>query len=101
MTITLSLGDFLMIAAIVLIFSRGAAATFSRRPEVDLRMQRQFDAIMKHLDLQEPAMSRPGALSQQVLAFLRAGDRIEAIKLYRQETGADLRQARAAIDQEA
>lgn len=56
---------------------------------------------MKHLDLPEPAVSRPGALSQQLLALLRAGDRIEAIKRYRQETGADLRQTRATLDQAA
>jgi len=102
MNITLSLGDFLMIAAIFLLFSRSSFAYFagSSRQELRMqRMQRQLDAIMKHLGLPEPIESAPGALSPQVLALLAAGQRIGAIQLYRQETGAGLKQAKKAIEQ--
>src|SRR4051812_10286466 len=98
MNITLTLGDFLAIAAIVVIFARGSQAYFTGpRPE-QLRMQRQLDAIMKHLGLVEPAASRLGALSPQVVALIAAGRKIEAIRLYRQETGEGLKQAKAAVE---
>jgi len=45
---------------------------------------------MNHLGLAEPPASRPGALSPRVAALVAAGRLIEAIKLYRQETGEGL-----------
>ena len=98
MNITLSLGDFLAIAAIVVIFARGSQAYFAGPTPEQLRMQRQLDAIMKNLGLVEPPASRPGALSSQVAALIGAGRKIEAIKLYRQETGEGLKQAKAAVE---
>jgi large subunit ribosomal protein L7/L12 len=98
MNITLTLGDFLMIAAIVVIFARGAHAWFAGPTAQDLRTQRQLDAIMQHLGLPDPPVSRAGALSPQVAALLAAGRKIDALRLYRQETGESLRQAKAAID---
>jgi hypothetical protein len=100
-TITLSLGDFVAIAAIVLIFSRGIYAWAGGSTPRQLRAQRQLDAIMKHLGLPEPVVSHPGALSPQVHALLVAGQRTEAIKLYRQETGAGLKEAKSAVDGQA
>jgi ribosomal protein L7/L12 len=98
MNITLSLGDFLAIAAIVVIFARGWQVYFAAPTPEQLRMQRQLDAIMKNLGLVEPPASRPGALSSQVAALIAAGRKIEAIKLYRQETGEGLKQAKAAVE---
>ena len=98
MNITLTLGDFLAIAAIVVIFGRGSQAYFAGPTREQLRMQRQLDAIMKHLGLAEAAASRPGALSPQVAAFAAGGRKIEAMKLYRQETGEGLKQAKAAVE---
>jgi ribosomal protein L7/L12 len=98
MNITLSLGDFLAIAAIVVIFARGSQACFAGPTHEQSRMQRQLDAIMKHLGLAEPPASSPGALSPQVAALVAAGRKIEAIKLYRQETGEGLKQAKAAVE---
>ena len=98
MNITLTLGDFLAIAAIVVIFARGSQAYFAGPTPEQLRMQRQIDAIMKHLGLAEPSASRPGALSPQVAALVAAGRKIEAIKLYRQETGEGLKKAKAAVE---
>ena len=98
MNITLNLGDFLAIAAIVVIFARGSQAYFARPTPDQLRMQRQLDAIMKHLDLVEHPSSRPGAISSHVAAHIAAGRKIEAIKLYRQEAGEGLKQAKAAVE---
>jgi hypothetical protein len=98
MNITLTLGDFLAIAAIVVIFARGSQAYFAGPTPEQLRMQRQLDAVMKHLGLAEPLASRPGALSPQVVALVAAGRKIDAIKLYRQETGEGLKQAKAAVE---
>ena len=98
MNITLTLADFLAIAGIVVIFARGSQAYFAGPTPEQLRMQRQIDAIMKHLGLAEPPSSRPGALSPQVAALLADGRKIEAIKLYRQETGEGLKRAKAAVD---
>ena len=98
MNLTLTLGDFLAIAAIVVIFAGGYRAYFTGPTPEQLRMQRQLDAIMKHLGLVEPPTSRPGALSPQVAALVAAGRKIEAIKLYRKETGEGLKQAKAAVE---
>ena len=98
MNITLTLGDFLAIAAIVVIFGRGTHAYFGRSAPDDLRMRRQLDAIMNHLGLPEPPMSRTGSLSPQVVALLSAGRKIDAIKLYRQETGEPLKRAKEAVE---
>lgn len=98
MNITLTLGDFLAIAAIVVIFSRGSQAYFAEPKPQELRMQRQLDAIMNHLGLTEPPVSHLGGLSPQVAALIAAGRKIEAIKLYRQETGEGVKQAKAAIE---
>jgi ribosomal protein L7/L12 len=45
--------------------------------------------------------SQPGAngVGADVLAMARSGRMIEAIKMYRQQTGADLKQAKAAVEQ--
>jgi ribosomal protein L7/L12 len=98
MNITLTLGDFLAIAAIVVIFARGSQAYFAGPAPEQLRMQRQIDAIMKHLGLDEPPTSRPGALSPEVIALVAAGRKVEAIKVYRKETGEGLKQAKAAVE---
>lgn len=53
---------------------------------------------MKHLGLVEPPASRAGALLPQVAAVFAAGRKIEAIKLYRQETGEGLKHAKATVE---
>jgi hypothetical protein len=98
MNSTLTLGDFLAIAAIVVILARGSRAYFAEPTPQQLRTQRQIDAIMNHLGLPEPVISSMGGLSPQVAALVAAGRKIEAILLYRQETGEGLKQARAAVE---
>ena len=98
MNITLTLGDFLAMAAVVAVVVRGSQFYIERPTPQQLRMQRQLDAIMSHLGLPEPAVSRAGALSPQVVALITDGRRIDAIRLYRQETGAGLKEAKDAVE---
>ncbi len=53
---------------------------------------------MQHLGLPEPEVSSADRLSPQVQQELIEGRTIAAIRLYRQETGASLKQARDAIE---
>jgi ribosomal protein L7/L12 len=40
----------------------------------------------------------PGSLEEQLLGLLRAGKKIEAIKIFRAKTGADLKQSKDAVE---
>ncbi len=46
----------------------------------------------------EPAESGPGGLDDQLLGMLRAGRKIDAIKLYREQTQAGLKDAKDAVE---
>ena len=68
----------------------------SRLAEDIGRLERKTDFILKALKLDyqdEPDNSMP-----EVAAFLEQGKRIEAIKAYRQRTGASAEQAALAVD---
>lgn len=57
-----------------------------------------LQAALRAHRLAKPPASRPGALSPQVAALVAVGRRFEAIKLYRQETGESLKQAKAVVE---
>ena len=59
-------------------------------------LEHQLAALYKHLGLTPPTEAPP---LDAVAELLRAGNKIEAIKVYRQQTGCDLATARAAVDQ--
>ena len=46
----------------------------------------------------EPVPQQPDGLEYQILLLLQAGKKIEAVKLYRQETGAGLKEAKDAVE---
>jgi hypothetical protein len=94
---TLTLLDFIFIAALVWIMTRRSYLESAGGASEQLRTRRQVDAIMKHLGLPEPSMSSADKLSPEVIEFLADGRTIDAIRLYRQETGQNLKQARDAI----
>ncbi|MEV7418696.1 ribosomal protein L7/L12 [Streptomyces sp. NPDC089919] len=58
------------------------------------RIERKLDVIMDHLGLEEP----PVAGLDRVLERLRAGKKIEAIKIYRELTGEGLKEAKDAVE---
>ena len=57
------------------------------------RTERKLDAVLDHLGvtLAEPELP-------EVRAYLREGKKIEAIKAYRQQTGAGLAEAKDAVE---
>ena len=46
----------------------------------------------------EQLPQRPDSLEGQILLLMQAGKKIEAIKVYRQETGVDLKEAKDAVE---
>lgn len=63
------------------------------------RVERKLDLVIKHLGIEGPAAEgvRPEALSE-IDRCIWSDRRIEAIKLYREETGADLVDAKEWVD---
>ena len=77
-----------LIAAVVSIGSRAS------RPDPRLaRVERKLDLILEHLGLREedPRLD-------EVAALVRDGRKIQAIKVYREATGAGLKEAKDAVD---
>lgn len=93
----LNFGDFIVIAALIAFFG-GARYALTRNDPLGTQNARKLDAIIKHLNIQMPAIRQPGALSDDVQKLLLADRRIDAIKAYRVETGAGLKEAREAVD---
>jgi ribosomal protein L7/L12 len=59
-------------------------------------MEGKLDLLLKHAGLQFDPFA---AVTPEVMAALREGRKIEAIKLYRQATGADLAEAKEIIEE--
>lgn len=57
-------------------------------------IERKLDLVLEHLGIENP----DDELEAQVRALLGAGRKIEAIKLYRARTGADLKSAKDAVE---
>lgn len=57
------------------------------------RIERKLDALLEHLGIEMP---RDGM--DDIRAMIAAGEKIEAIKAYRERTGVDLAAAKAAVD---
>ncbi|MCD9876847.1 ribosomal protein L7/L12 [Streptomyces guryensis] len=82
------------LAILLLVF--GIASIENRMSRADrraARIERKLDLILGHLGLteQEP-------WSDEVNTLVRDGKKIQAIKVYREATGAGLREAKEAVD---
>lgn len=87
--------DFAFIAVIVLICV-SAAAVFTPRERNQLaRLEQKVDLLLKDKGIEYLAGS---GVPSAALEALRAGNKIEAIKLYREATGAGLKEAKEAIE---
>nr|WP_221208702.1 ribosomal protein L7/L12 [Nocardioides albus] len=67
------------------------------RTEIGRRLDRLEDKVgllLKQAGLEEP----PAPRQDEVVALVRAGKKIEAIKLYREATGAGLLEAKEAVE---
>ncbi|CAM5480212.1 hypothetical protein [Streptomyces pilosus] len=65
----------------------------SRAERRAVRVERKLDLILGHLGLEEEI---PG--KDEIIGLVRAGKQVQAIKLYRETTGADLLEAKQAVD---
>ncbi len=67
-----------------------------RLEQADLvRVERKIDLLLEHAGL---TYNPYAAASEAVAEALRAGHKIEAIKIYRAETGAGLREAKEYVE---
>lgn len=75
----------------------GSAQNSIRRTDKRLaRVERKLDLILNHLGIDEATPEL-----DQVTALVRDGKKLHAIKAYREITGADLKEAKEAIDRMA
>ena len=98
-----------------LLVLRIAAFTLSRgksqhEAERITQLEQKVDAILRRLDMQNAPTSHTSnpfsspminsaPISDEVVHALRLGNKIEAIKIYRQQTGVDLRAAKEAVEE--
>jgi len=61
-------------------------------------LEDRLKLIYRHLNLEYIDSSSDPLLSPQIQAAIRSGNKIEAIKLYREMTGVGLAEAKAVID---
>lgn len=83
----------LLLWAAVVVF---ALTNYLQRAEI-LRRLRRVEREVRAVRVQA-GLPRPGAEHPEVLALVRAGQRMEAVRLYRQRTGAGLREAKEAVE---
>ncbi|RSM41219.1 hypothetical protein DMA12_24760 [Amycolatopsis balhimycina DSM 5908] len=84
------------VVVLVVVVALGSSATDRRLTRVDRRLarvERKLDAIADRLGVAvvEPELA-------EVTALLRQGKKIQAIKAYRESTGAGLAEARDAVE---
>jgi ribosomal protein L7/L12 len=60
-------------------------------------IERKLDIIMDSLGLKDPVQAPPSVM-EEIQDLVRAGRKIDAIKIYRERTGVGLAEAKAAID---
>ncbi|GGV36681.1 hypothetical protein GCM10010495_62270 [Kitasatospora herbaricolor] len=97
--------DTALIVVLILVVALGllVSGMESRLRRMDRRltaMDRRLGLIIDHLGA-HPADAGPEPALQQVAALLRDGKKIHAIKAYREITGAELREAKEAVERMA
>ena len=93
--------DFCIIAAIVLLFAGGGAAFHALRPADRSRLRRieaKLDQVMRHLNIETPPATAATGLSDEVRRLADEGNKIEAIRVHRDETGLGLKDAKDAVE---
>jgi hypothetical protein len=97
----LEFSDYVIIAGIVMLFAGGSAAYAYFRPSDAARLarvERKLDAILKHLNVEYVDPASPEGLSEEVQRLADAAKKIQAIKLHREQTGLDLKEAKDAVE---
>ncbi len=98
---SLDLVDFLIIAAIVFLFTRRSGIA-ARQPDNSRRLERKLDLIIAHLGISvPPGLMLPSgrAMSIEVQDLAKRSQKIPAIALHREENpGLGLAEAKADVD---
>ncbi|MEW2166994.1 ribosomal protein L7/L12 [Streptomyces sp. NPDC007084] len=81
------------IAVLLLAGYSSLAGRLGRTERKIARVERRLDLIIGHFGIQEDSSSFP-----EVAELLRDGKKIKAIKAYREATGADLVEAKNAVE---
>jgi hypothetical protein len=89
MTEALGYGSFLMLLAILALLQQHKSDV-TRRLSV---LEQRLDKVLGHLGIPTESPVPP-----EVAGLLQAGRKIEAVQVYRQATGASLKEAKDAID---
>ncbi|MGW1500548.1 ribosomal protein L7/L12 [Streptomyces mirabilis] len=84
---------FFVLAMIVFASYAGLEGRLSRNDRRIARVEKKLDRILDHLGLAEADPEL-----EQVVALVRDGRKIQAIKVYREVTGAGLKEAKDAVD---
>jgi len=61
------------------------------------RIERKLDLVMQHLDIRDHAPAEPDPMGE-VRHLIGLGKKIQAIKVYREITGASLKDAKDAVE---
>ena len=99
MHIALTAGDYLILAALLFVIGRVTALGGRDDGSVAAKNARKLDSIIKFLNVPDLPTSRPGQLTEAVRVCVDRGQTVDAIKLYRTETGAGIKEAKSAIDE--
>jgi hypothetical protein len=97
----LDFSDFAIIALVVILFAGGSAyAYLSGADRARLRrLERKLDLILRHLNIPYIEPSHHDSLSLEVRELAdNPGNKIEAIRLHREQTGCSLREAKDAVE---
>ncbi|MBU2670155.1 hypothetical protein KOI35_42305 [Actinoplanes bogorensis] len=80
---------------VALVFASGRSDKSARETARMAAIERKLDAVMAHLGIEEPVPDH----DPELLAHLDKGEKIQAIKIYRDRTGASLADAKNAVEQ--
>jgi ribosomal protein L7/L12 len=78
---------------LVMVFAGSRAQERARAAARHAAIERKLDLVMRHLGIAEPLPEEP-----EVVQHLERGERIQAIKVYRERTGVGLAEAKEAVD---
>ncbi len=82
------------VVGLVLILASGKARRSSVETARLAAIERKLDAVMRHLGIEEPAPAQ----DPDVVSHLVKGEKIHAIKVYRERTGVSLAEAKDAVE---
>ena len=98
MNSTLTVTDYLVIIVIVMFFTRGRSCAAGSTTFFLCSVDKKLDMLLRHFSLIHDDEPFIVGMSGQVKTLAKAGNKFEAIKLFREETGAGLKEAKEAVD---